>query len=267
MNSNGCIMKKSMWMTKELYGESSTLDWTDAEAYDEAVQGQNTGTSNRQLLLLPYRMLLLMSTTASANNKFFLLFLTLSFSIQQSTPIPTLTKTKAKTSTTVVPDFETLNALHQRMANLEKDVKELKDVDNSTKVISKIKSEVLNAVKEYLGSSLDDALYIRQQYAPQKSIEDIREIKMEHARKQQVPKETITSSDTTTLEKFDQKTTLFLCNNDIRQKILKHRALNHALIESILKDKDAMEEGVAKKLKKRKPDDADKDEDPSAGPD
>ncbi|GJT83959.1 hypothetical protein Tco_1058301 [Tanacetum coccineum] len=113
-----------------------------------------------------------------------------------------------------------------RMADLEKDVKELKDVDNSTKVISKIKSEVPNAVKEYLGSSLDDALHkviqrnfaniikehivpyeiikrLRQQYAPQKSIEDIREIKMEHARKQQVPKETITSSDTTTHEEFD----------------------------------------------------------------
>ncbi|GKB51182.1 hypothetical protein Tco_0901935, partial [Tanacetum coccineum] len=203
-------------------------------------------------------------TTASATTISSLLSLLFHF-LQQSTPIPTLTKTKAKTSTTVVPDFETLNALHQRMANLEKDVKELKDVDNSTKVISKIKSEVLNAVKEYLGSSLDDALHkviqrnfaniikehtvpdeiierLRQQYAPQKSIEDIREIKMEHARKQQVPKETITSSDTTTLEEFDQKTTLF--ETMTFNKILKHRALNHALIESILKDKDAMEEGT-----------------------
>ncbi|GJW09471.1 hypothetical protein Tco_1575298 [Tanacetum coccineum] len=33
-------------------------------------------------------------------------------------------------------------------------------------------------------------------------------------------------------------------------------------MESILKDKDAMDEGVADKLKKRKPDDADKDEGP-----
>nr|GEW40671.1 hypothetical protein [Tanacetum cinerariifolium] len=70
------------------------------------------------------------------------------------------------------------------------DVKELKDVDNSTKVISTIKSEVLNAIKEYLGSNLDDALH---------------------------------------------------------------------------KDKDVMDEEVADKLKKRKPDDDDKDEGPSAG--
>ncbi|GKD50456.1 hypothetical protein Tco_1279432 [Tanacetum coccineum] len=35
----------------------------------------------------------------------------------------------ATTSTTTVPDSETLTALHQRIANLEKDVKELKDVE------------------------------------------------------------------------------------------------------------------------------------------
>ncbi|GKB91755.1 hypothetical protein Tco_0964027 [Tanacetum coccineum] len=47
----------------------------------------------------------------------------------------------------------------------------------------------------------------------------------------------------------------------------KHRALYHALMESILEDEDAMDKGVADKLKKRKPDDADRDEDPPAGPD
>ncbi|GKE10837.1 hypothetical protein Tco_1414388 [Tanacetum coccineum] len=46
----------------------------------------------------------------------------------------------------------------------------------------------------------------------------------------------------------------------------KHRALYHALMESILEDKDAIDKRVADKLKKRKPDDADKDEDPLAGP-
>ncbi|GJY96659.1 hypothetical protein Tco_0513569 [Tanacetum coccineum] len=174
--------------------------------------------------------------------------------------------TPATTSTTVVLDLETLNALHQRIVDLEKDVKELKDVDNSSKVISTIKSEVPNAVKEYLGSNLDDALHkviqrkfadiikehsvlaeiierLRQQYAPQKSIKDIKEIKMEHARKQQAPKESITSSDTTALEEFDHN------------------------YFSIREDKDAIDEGFAKKLKKRKPDDIDKDEGPSAGSD
>ncbi|GJY20135.1 hypothetical protein Tco_0392701 [Tanacetum coccineum] len=45
------------------------------------------------------------------------------------------------------------------LTDLEKDVKELKDVDNSTKFISKIQSKVPKAVKEYLGSSLDDAMH------------------------------------------------------------------------------------------------------------
>nr|GEV86290.1 hypothetical protein [Tanacetum cinerariifolium] len=75
--------------------------------------------------------------------------------LQQSTP----TTTEATTSTTFVPDSETLTALHQRITDLEKDVKELKDVDNSTQVILAIQSEVPKAIKEYLGSSLDDAMH------------------------------------------------------------------------------------------------------------
>ncbi|GJZ83711.1 hypothetical protein Tco_0648884 [Tanacetum coccineum] len=193
--------------------------------------------------------------------------------------VPPLT-TEALTSTIVVPDSETLAAFQLRVTDLEKDVKELKDVDNSIKVISTIQSEVPKAVKEYLRSSLDDAMYkviqrnfadivkehsvpakiverVRHQYAPQKSIEDIQEIKMEHARKQQVPKETITSSDTTTLEEFDQKTTLFETMTKFKSfnKTLKQRALYHAFIESILEEEDAMDKRVADKLKKRKPND------------
>nr|GEY41536.1 putative reverse transcriptase domain-containing protein [Tanacetum cinerariifolium] len=112
----------------------------------------------------------------------------------------------------------------------EKDVKELKDVDNSKKVISTIKFEVPNAVKEYLGSSLDNALH------------------------KQVPKETITSSDTTVLKEFDQKTTLFetMTKSKSFNESPKQRALNRALMESILKEEDDMDQGVAKKLKKMK---------------
>ncbi|GKE01266.1 hypothetical protein Tco_1389249, partial [Tanacetum coccineum] len=69
-----------------------------------------------------------------------------------------------------------------------------------------------------------------------KNAADIRKIKIEQAGKQQDPKYTIVSSG------------------------MDHKALYHALMESILKDKDAMDKGVANKLKKRKPDDIDKDE-------
>nr|GEY64315.1 hypothetical protein [Tanacetum cinerariifolium] len=47
-------------------------------------------------------------------------------------------------------------------------------------------------------------------------------------------------------------------------KNTKHKALYYALMESILEDEDAMDKGVADKLKKKKPDDADKDEGPPA---
>nr|GEV43223.1 hypothetical protein [Tanacetum cinerariifolium] len=163
-------------------------------------------------------------TTASATTISSLLF-SLFPHLQQSTPIPTPTKIKATTSTIAVPESKTLYVLHQRIIDLEKDVKELKNVDHSFALLSTIKSKVPNAVKEYIRTSLDDALYKvlkkhdaniikehlvpaeiverpRQQYLPQKSIEDIKKIKMEHARQQQVPKETITSS-TVSLKEFD----------------------------------------------------------------
>nr|GEU44429.1 putative reverse transcriptase domain-containing protein [Tanacetum cinerariifolium] len=166
--------------------------------------------------------------------------------LQQLTPIPTPTTTESTTSTTVVSESETLVAFHQRITNLEKDVKELKTFDHSTTLLSTIKSEVLNAVIEYLGTTLDDALY---KYILEKSIEDIKNLKMDHARKQQEPKETITSSDTTALEEFDQKTTLFktITKSKSFNRSQKQRALYHAFMESVIKDEDAIDKGVADK--------------------
>ncbi|GKF17476.1 hypothetical protein Tco_0062394, partial [Tanacetum coccineum] len=96
------------------------------------------------------------------------------------------------------------------ITNLENDVKELKIVDHSTTLLLTIKSEVPNSVKEYFGKSPDDAIH-----------------KMEHARKQQEPKETITSSDTIALTEFDQKTTLFetMTKSKSFNKIPNQRAL------------------------------------------
>ncbi|GKA66000.1 hypothetical protein Tco_0765808 [Tanacetum coccineum] len=118
-------------------------------------------------------------TTASATTISSLLSSLFPF-LQQLTPILTPT-TEATTSTTTVPDSETLFALHQRVTDLEKDVQELRNVDNSTKVISTIKSEVPKAIKEYFRSSLDDALHkviqrnftdiVKEQYVPSEIVE------------------------------------------------------------------------------------------------
>ncbi|GJV18623.1 hypothetical protein Tco_1367643 [Tanacetum coccineum] len=92
---------------------------------------------------------------------------------------------------------------------------------------------------------------------------------MEHERKHKVPKDTFTSSDTAALKEFDQKTTLFdtMTKSKSFNKSPKHRTLYHALMESILGDEDAMDKGAADELKKRKLDDAVKDEGPTAGSD
>ncbi|GJR56927.1 hypothetical protein Tco_1499089 [Tanacetum coccineum] len=120
-----------------------------------------------------------------------------------------------------------------------------------------LKFEVPTVVKEYLGTSLDYTLHKviqrhtaelikehsvptdvievpQQQQKPQKSVADIRKIKMEQAGKQQETKYIITSSDTTELQEFNQKRTLM--------KIPWKKV----------------------RLKKRKPNDADKDEGPHA---
>nr|GEX23340.1 hypothetical protein [Tanacetum cinerariifolium] len=109
----------------------------------------------------------------------------------------------------------------------------LKNVDHSLALRVTIKSEVPTAVQEFLGKSLDDALYKAE------------------------------------LQEFDQKRTLFetMTKTKSFSKSTKYKALYHALMESILKDEDAMDKGVVDKSKKRKPDDADKDEGPPAGPD
>ncbi|GJZ14731.1 retrovirus-related pol polyprotein from transposon TNT 1-94 [Tanacetum coccineum] len=152
------------------------------------------------------------------------------------------------------------------------------------------KSKVPTIVKEYLGTSLDDTLHKviqihnaklikeysvladvievpQHQQKPQKSAADIHKIKMEQAGKQQKTKYTITSSDTAKLQEFDKKRTLFKIMTKIKSfnKNTKHKALYHALMESILKDEDAMDKSVVDRLNKRKPDDANKDKGPPAG--
>nr|GEY36780.1 hypothetical protein [Tanacetum cinerariifolium]GEY43055.1 hypothetical protein [Tanacetum cinerariifolium] len=79
--------------------------------------------------------------------------------LHQSTPIPTPTTTEATTLTLSVLESENLNAIHLRLSDLEKEVKELNNVDHSSALLLTIKFEVTKAVKEYLRTSLDDDLY------------------------------------------------------------------------------------------------------------
>nr|GEU80112.1 hypothetical protein [Tanacetum cinerariifolium] len=105
--------------------------------------------------------------------------------LQQLTPIPKPITTEATTSTTVVSDSETLSDFHQRIIGLEKVVKELKTINHSAALLSTIKSEVPNAVKEYLGKNLDDARYkvlkkhdvdiIKEYFVPSEIVERLKQ--------------------------------------------------------------------------------------------
>nr|GEZ35806.1 hypothetical protein [Tanacetum cinerariifolium] len=90
---------------------------------------------------------------------------------------------------------------------------------------------------------------------------------MEQAGKEQKTKYIITLFDTAELQEFDQKRTLFetMTKNKSFNKNTNHKAIYHALMESILEDEDAIDKGIADKSNKRKPDDADRDEGPPAG--
>nr|GEV26877.1 hypothetical protein [Tanacetum cinerariifolium] len=198
--------------------------------------------------------------------------------------VPTEDETNNESNYVTKEEYERINKVLYGDVNVSlKDVeladKEKGDVEMTVAGQVNVNQEgealLSTIVKEYLGISLDDALYkvlmkhdadiikehyvlaeiverFRRQYVLEKSTKDFRKIKIEHARKQQEPKETITSSDTFVLEEFDQKTTLFetMTKSKSFNKIPKQRALYHALIESILKDEDAMDEGVTDKLKK-----------------
>ncbi|GJZ69935.1 hypothetical protein Tco_0633485 [Tanacetum coccineum] len=198
---------------------------------DLKVQHEDPSIQTSPLLTIPI-FVIPKSSTAPATIITSLLS-SLFLNLQQSTPISTPTTTEATTSTNIVPDSETLSAIHQRLSDVENEVKTL-----------------------------------RNQPKPQKSVADICKIKIEQAGKHQEPKYTIVSSDVDALPEFDQKRTLFetMTKTKSFEQNSKHKGLYHALIESILEDEDAMDKGVADKLKRRKPDD-DRDEGPPAAPD
>nr|GEV57074.1 hypothetical protein [Tanacetum cinerariifolium] len=75
----------------------------------------------------------------------------LSVPYQTTSPILTRPITiDALTITTVVPKSDALIVVHLRVAKLEKDVSELKKIDQSTKTLATLKSRVLTIIDDYL---------------------------------------------------------------------------------------------------------------------
>ncbi|GJU92723.1 hypothetical protein Tco_1317479 [Tanacetum coccineum] len=153
-------------------------------------------------------------------------------------PIPTttITTTEAPASTFVNPKFETLSALHLRVSDLEKEVKELKQADHSTTLRASIRSEVPSAVNEYLGLKETSSVEHRRKATKSR-------------KKQQKSQYTIKSSDKTVLAEFDQKQALFDSMHESKS-FNKHPA-NKTLYHALMGDQDPPA-GPDQGLKKRK---------------
>ncbi|GKB00898.1 hypothetical protein Tco_0828942 [Tanacetum coccineum] len=184
----------------------------------------------------------------------------------QQTLSPILTPpitTEAPPITTAVSESNALNALQLRVAELEKEVSELKKSDISKEVLASLKSQVPQVVNDFIESRLGNIL----QNEFQKNTTDMMKqynIKKEQAKKQKMPKYTIKSTDTSTLKDFDHKSSLYqtMHNNKTFNRNPANHALYHALMKALKLDEDAMDKGVADTVKyhKRQHDDDDDDD-------
>ncbi|GKA67535.1 hypothetical protein Tco_0767452, partial [Tanacetum coccineum] len=143
---------------------------------------------------------------------------TISHVLQQTTtPILTpLITTVALTATTV---SNLLRAIAKRVSVLEKDVQDLKQVDHSAEILASFRSQVPPVIKN------------------------------EQAEKQQMPKYSVKSSDKAILDEYDQKSALFQTMTESKsfKKHPAHKALYHALMESLLANEEGMDQGVKTK--------------------
>ncbi|GKA23811.1 putative reverse transcriptase domain-containing protein [Tanacetum coccineum] len=136
--------------------------------------------------------------------------------------------TSTKTPDALGPLSEALTAVLQRVSTLEKDVKELKQVDHTIKHTKELKQE-----------------FKQQEY--QKRASEIIKIKQEHASKQKWPKQLTTPFDKTTENEYKQKDILFkmMMASKSYKKDPAHKALYDALIQSLFVDEDDMDQAAA----------------------
>nr|GEX67740.1 hypothetical protein [Tanacetum cinerariifolium] len=193
--------------------------------------------------------------------------------LQTITPIltPPIT-TDAPTITTTVPKSNALSAVQLRGVKLEKDVSELKKIDHSTEALATLKSQVPMVVEHYIGSKIGDDLQkkptINLEQESEKSASEIYQIKREQVKKQKMPKYTINSTNKVALKECDQKSALYQTMHE--NKSFNKNPANHALMDALIEDENAMDKVVADTVKNHKrqhnDDDDDDDENHPAGP-
>ncbi|GJX34101.1 hypothetical protein Tco_0245658 [Tanacetum coccineum] len=166
--------------------------------------------------------------------------------LQTTTPIPTPPITTEAPLVTTIPG--PLHAIIQRVSVMEKDVQELKKVDNTTTLGALLRYEIPPAVNAYLGSSFEDALQKDKNQLPKflpKAVSDFA-----------IPVIQIT------VKKALEKTPLLLdqSSSQAQSSLKAVESLSEYELKTILFYK--MDKNLEKVLRKRDRD----DEDPSARP-
>nr|GEX60008.1 hypothetical protein [Tanacetum cinerariifolium] len=136
---------------------------------------------------------------------------------------------------------------------LEKDVVELKTIDHSIKALAILKSQVPTVVDSYLESKVGDTPTVDLEQRSEKCASEILQIKRDQAKKQQMPKFTIKSTDKAALKEYDLKSSLYQsmhANKSFNRNSANHQ-LYHALMEVLIEDENAMDKGGKKTKRKR----------------
>ncbi|GKD81032.1 hypothetical protein Tco_1347871, partial [Tanacetum coccineum] len=192
----------------------------------------------------------------------------------KDSPIPTLTiTTDAPTITTDVPESNALTAIELRVAKLEKDVSELKTIEDVFQM--ELQKHTTYLIHKY---SLQHLLELTKKPTPTNEKEydkipsEILKIKKEQAESQKNSQFTIKSTNKVALKEYDLKSDLYQsmhANKSFNRNPANYR-LYHALMEALIENENDMDKGVAdtvKDHKRKHDDDEDNDyEDPPAGP-
>nr|GEW42241.1 hypothetical protein [Tanacetum cinerariifolium] len=181
--------------------------------------------------------------------------------IPPTTPAtPPLPATKGQATPTQVPDSEAFIAFIQRVSDLEKYVKELKQVDHTPAILKSIKFEVPKTINKYLGSTLGDTL----QKVLQRHTEDLNlqvshydvsnfiKVKQEHVAHDKIPKYPTTSYDQVVDDEHKQKEILFqmMMASKSYEKHLTHKDLELNL-DNVANDTDEPQADAIQKIPKK----------------
>nr|GEV29726.1 reverse transcriptase domain-containing protein [Tanacetum cinerariifolium] len=143
--------------TLENYESTNEEDeHVDEEDYEELYKDMNTPS----LLTIPVTVIPETSTTATTTVPPSIPLITHLLQLSTPTPTPTLTPTTEATKTSIpdLPDYSFVFQFNQRVSNLEKELSQLKQADQSAQLLETIKSQIPAMVVAHLCTRLEDSI-------------------------------------------------------------------------------------------------------------